>query len=311
MKAPVIGRATALLGDERRDHVCTGTFREDVGGRRFRFNILTVEHDAPFPLHGHEYSELVVVLAGRALHRTDLEDYPVLAGDVFVITPPLRHGFAEPRGLRICNLQFDPRSLFAGQADLHRMMGYQALFEVEPRSRQHPSFRARLRLSPSSLACVTAALRTIEEEFHGRAEGRETAIRGAFLQLAAQLCRLYAAEKAVRPTPVSRMAQVLAWIRTHYREPIRVDDLARMACLSTSQFQRAFRRAARATPVQMITRVRVEEACALLRDRERPIAAVAEATGFGSPSFFSTRFRRVMGVSPRAWRRRVLGEDAP
>lgn len=308
MKAPVIGRAIEWVGDVRRDHVCTGTFREDLGGRRFRFNILTVQHDAPFPLHGHEYSELVVALEGSALHRTDLEDYPVTAGDVFVITPPLRHGFAEPKGLKICEIQFDPRSLFAGQGDLHRMMGYQALFEVEPRSRQHPSFRARLRLAPSRLAWATSLLRGIEEEFRGSAEGRETAIRGAFLQLAAQLCRFYAEDKAARPTPVSRMAQVLAWIRTHYRERIRVDDLARMACLSTSQFERAFRRAARETPTRMIARVRVEEACALLRDRERRVADVAEATGFGSPSFFSTQFRRLMGLSPREYRRRALGE---
>jgi AraC-like DNA-binding protein len=38
--------------------------------------------------------------------------------------------------------------------------------------------------------------------------------------------------------------------------------------------------------------------------RRRPIASVARAWGFSDPSFFSSRFRRSYGVTPRQWQQR-------
>lgn len=296
----VIGEATQFVGKERRAQVCTGTYRGDFPDPRFRFNILFVEHTAPFPMHSHEYSELVVVLEGRSTHRTDREDYPIAAGDVFVINGTQRHGFPDPEGLRLCNVQFDPAQLLAGQRDLERMMGYHALFDLEPRSR----LQRRLRLTPPQLAQVQALLRTIEEEFRSSAEGRETVIRSTFLLLVAFLSRFYGDARKADPSPVARMANVVAYTRRHFHEPIRVATLSRMAHLSASQFQRAFKQAFHTTPHRLIRQLRIEHGCELLKDSGQKIAAIAEATGFGSAAFFSTEFKRFTGMTPREYRRR-------
>ena len=49
-----------------------------------------------------------------------------------------------------------------------------------------------------------------------------------------------------------------------------------------------------------------EGACELLKDPRQDIARVAEETGFASPSFFSTQFKRFTGMSPSGYRRKVL-----
>ena len=36
-------------------------------------------------LHYHDFQELVIVLDGNAVHRTEEQDYPISAGDVFII----------------------------------------------------------------------------------------------------------------------------------------------------------------------------------------------------------------------------------
>ena len=306
MARRIIGRTIEQVGAAERVQTCTGTYR-DLPDPRLRFNLLFVRHDKPFPLHGHEYSELVIVLGGRSGHRTDVEDFPIGEGDVFVINRPHRHGFPDPERLQLCNVQFDPKSMFAGQRDLATMMGFHALFDLEPRWRQSRRFRQRLRLSPAQLAGVRERLRAIEREFRGNADGRATAVRSLFLLLATDLARYYGEARLKQPTPVARLAGALAYARRHLSRPLRVATLARISRLSPSQFQRAFRKAFDTTPVRKINEFRIEEARESLLDPSRGIAAIARETGFASASFFSTQFKRFTGLSPRDYRRTVCG----
>jgi AraC family L-rhamnose operon transcriptional activator RhaR/AraC family L-rhamnose operon regulatory protein RhaS len=306
MARRIIGRAIETVGAVERVQACTGTYRGDLPDPRLRFNILFVRHDEPFPLHGHEYSELVIVLGGRSGHRTDVEDFPIAAGDVFVINRPHRHAFLDPERLELCNVQFDPKVMFAGQRDLGTMMGFHALFDLEPRWRQSVRFRQRLRLTPAQLQSVKGRLRAIEREFRGDTEGRATAVRSLFLLLATDLARYYGEARRKRPTPVARLAAALAYARRHLSKPLRMDTLAKISQLSPSQFQRAFRKAYGVPPVRKINEFRIEEARAYLEDPSRDIAGVARDTGFASASFFSTQFKRFTGLTPREYRRTVL-----
>lgn len=305
MSRRIIGRAVETVGEVERVQACTGTYRGDLPDPKLRFNILFVRHDEPFPLHGHEYSELVIVLGGRSDHRTDVEDFPVGEGDVFVINRPHRHGFPHPRRLQLCNLQFDPKVMFAGQRDLATMMGFHALFDLEPRWRQSVRFRQRLRLTRRQLEGVKAKLRHLEREFRGDSEGRATAVRSLFLLLVTDLARYYGEARQRQPTPVARLAGALAYARRHLSRPLRVETLARISGLSPSQFQRAFRKAYDTTPVRKINEFRIEEAREHLEDRARDIATIARETGFASASFFSTQFKRFTGMTPREYRKTV------
>lgn len=306
MARRIIGRTMEKVGPVERVQTCTGTYR-DLPDPKLRFNILFVRHDRPFPLHGHDYSELVIVLGGRSGHRTDVEEFAIGEGDVFVINRPHRHGFVDPDRLELCNVQFDPKTMFSGQRDLATMMGFHALFDLEPRWRQSRRFRQRLRLTPAQLDGVRDRLRAIEREFRGASEGRATAVRSLFLLLATDLARFYAEARRKQPTPVARLAGALAYARRHLSQPLRVATLARISRLSLSQFQRAFRKAYDTTPVRKINEFRIEEARESLGDPSRDISTIARETGFASASFFSTQFKRYTGLSPRDYRKTVWG----
>ena len=303
---------TAVLRRKGGDgvQVCTGTYRGDLPSGGLPFNLMTVRHDRPFPFHAHEYAELVVVLGGESAHRTDVEDYPIATGDVFVLTPPRRHGFPDPKGLELCNVQFDPARMFAGQNELRSLMGFHALFDLEPRWRQSPRFRARLRLDARRLRRVRRHLDGLDAEQRGAGEGRDAAIRARFLLLVTDLCRFYAEARAQAPTPVARLADAVAYARRNLGRPIRLSTLARVSRLSSSQFHRVLRRAYGTTPVRWLNGLRIEAAQERLRTTDREIAAIARETGFRSASFFSTQFKRFTGLTPRAYRRTAGGRGA-
>jgi len=89
------------------------------------------------------------------------------------------------------------------------------------------------------------------------------------------------------------------------RNPIRrlsVDELARAVHLSTSRFSHLFAQETGLTPRRFVERQRVERAKQLLELTSLPINAVAREVGFESQFYFATRFRRLTGLAPSAYR---------
>src|SRR5690606_8348622 len=88
-----------------------------------------------------------------------------------------------------------------------------------------------------------------------------------------------------------------------YAEPLDVPSLARLAHTSESHFIRTFRATFGETPHRYLQRRRVERAMFLLREGDRSITDVCFAVGFTSLGTFSRTFRRIVGRSPRDYRR--------
>ncbi|WP_367846883.1 helix-turn-helix domain-containing protein [Rhodoferax sp. WC2427] len=105
------------------------------------------------------------------------------------------------------------------------------------------------------------------------------------------------------PRDRARLDRVLAHLHAHYAEPIRLETLADLAAMSVSQLQRAFKRSTRSTVSGYLAQLRIGHACALLLDGNRPIAQIAEATGYRQQGYFTRQFRAVKGMAPLAFRR--------
>ena len=101
------------------------------------------------------------------------------------------------------------------------------------------------------------------------------------------------------------MAAVIGHLHDHFGESIATEELAEMAGLSVSHFERRFRLAFGASPRQYLIRVRVERAATMLRESDQSITAIANACGFYDHAHFSRSFRRVMSIAPSAYRRRI------
>jgi AraC-like DNA-binding protein len=105
--------------------------------------------------------------------------------------------------------------------------------------------------------------------------------------------------------PLARhLLRVRDLIDRAYAEPLDINALARSALVSTAYFSRSFKAAFGETPHQYLMSRRMERAKALLRSRDLPVTEVCLAVGFTSLGSFSTQFRRFVGDSPSAYRKR-------
>ena len=110
--------------------------------------------------------------------------------------------------------------------------------------------------------------------------------------------------------PLARhLLRVRDLIDRAYAARLDVDALARSAWVSPSYFRRSFKAAFGETPHQYLTSRRLERAKALLRAGDLSVTEVCHAVGFSSLGSFSSQFRRVVGESPSAYRRRVDHAD--
>lgn len=101
----------------------------------------------------------------------------------------------------------------------------------------------------------------------------------------------------------ARFAKVIEYMHRQSAETPKRGELARMAGLSQSQFDRGFRQAFGTSARQYLLRVRVETSCRRLADTEGTVATVAQETGFFDHAHFTRCFRQTMGVTPSEYRR--------
>lgn len=102
----------------------------------------------------------------------------------------------------------------------------------------------------------------------------------------------------------TRILRVLEHVDRTLTAPHPVAELAEVAHLSVSRFAHLFRTQLGMSPSAYVERQRMAEARLLLEHSSRSVAEIARAVGFDDPLYFSSRFKHVVGASPRQYRRR-------
>lgn len=104
---------------------------------------------------------------------------------------------------------------------------------------------------------------------------------------------------------LSGVSRAIRWIRAHYAEPIRLDDLSDLAGMSLSTFHRHFRTVTTMSPLQFHKQVRLQEARARLLGGGQGAAETGFAVGYDSASQFSREYARQFGLPPARDARRI------
>ncbi|MFF0217756.1 GlxA family transcriptional regulator [Streptomyces vinaceus] len=108
----------------------------------------------------------------------------------------------------------------------------------------------------------------------------------------------------------STLEPLLRWMEDNARRELTLDEVAARAGMSVRTLNRRFREHTGTSPLQWLHRARVRQAQYLLETTGHPVERIASQVGFGSPTAFRDRFRRITGTSPNAYRRAFQGQAA-
>jgi len=107
------------------------------------------------------------------------------------------------------------------------------------------------------------------------------------------------------------IATALQHIREHACEGLHVDSLLKLVPLSRSVLERRFAKLLGTSPNAEIVRVRLDCVCRLLAESDRPLAEIAQQTGFEHPEYMGNLFKKKMGITPGEFRKRARPTTAP
>ena len=100
------------------------------------------------------------------------------------------------------------------------------------------------------------------------------------------------------------VSQVVGIVREHPGKVLRVSDLAKQVGVSERHLNRQFHDALGLGIQQFLIRTRVQNAALAIRNSEQSLAEIGEACGFYDQSAFTRQFRKHVGLTPAAYRKR-------
>jgi len=113
-----------------------------------------------------------------------------------------------------------------------------------------------------------------------------------------------AASTEKRLTNPNGLDEVFTFLRAHIAMPLTVDAVARSVHLSPSCLAARIKRITGKTFGEILIELRLLRAKEYLLYSDRRVSEIAYACGFEDHSYFSRRFRALMGLSPLEYRRR-------
>ncbi|NYE47619.1 transcriptional regulator GlxA family with amidase domain [Spinactinospora alkalitolerans] len=117
-----------------------------------------------------------------------------------------------------------------------------------------------------------------------------------------------------RPVPEPRVSSTGAareWALERLDRPLTLRELAAREAMSVRTFTRRFREEVGVSPLQWLTRQRIERARQLLEETDLPVDRIAAQAGFGTAASLRQHLQTALGVSPSAYRTTFRGPACP
>ncbi len=284
-----------------------GRSREDVHGdrmllpelRHMGWDAWTQARPEALGAHVHaRHWEICYLARGHVEWWVEDEVHRVEAGSFYLTRPGENHGGVD-RVMHACELYW----LQVRLPPQGRLPGMTAR-EGAAIGRAFAAIHTRV--FPGSPA-VREHFERLLAEHRDRDGDSVVAARAALHQLLVETLRSHGRHHIVRePSPPIRQAMELLTRRLD--ASIAMETVARAVGLGPSRFHERFVAELGTTPLEFLTRRRIERAQQLLTE-DVPIAEVARQLGF-TREHFSLVFRKVLGSTPAAWRDRDRDQDA-
>lgn len=263
-------------------------------------------------LHAHDFIEIAYVASGCGVHRIGNKEYTVSKGDLFVINYDILHEFRslpdpDKPPLYVYNCIFKPEFLDASLMSSRNFtdITYHFLFcSLFPEEIEN---RADIRISDNDNNEIEDLYEKMFREYQLRDDGYIEILRAYVIELLIMIFRIYRkqsnAENSVEARRRQIIQDVIQYMKSNFSHEFKLEDLSVMAFLSRNYFCRLFKEYTGMTVSEYTQKIRVEEACRLLKESDKKVIEIAGDVGYKDLKFFHQVFKRITGKSPGEYRK--------
>lgn len=258
-------------------------------------------------MNRHHYFELYFVSSGRTVVQIQDRVFPVRKGDLVVIGSNLYHNRIDPPNSqsRLTVLFFEPELICTTDGtgeEMELLMPFLA---------QKSDFPHVIPACSSLPAEVNSLIHRIHKELPATSMHGRLTVKTYLKMILVLLVNHYAAYLGTREdlnwkrADLERLRPLFDYVEKHYDSPIQVEDAARLCAMSNSHFMYFFKRTTGQSFLSYVNHFRIAKAQALLTSTDKPLATITQEVAFCNQSYFGMVFRKLVGVTPLTYRRRL------
>jgi AraC family L-rhamnose operon transcriptional activator RhaR len=263
-------------------------------------------------LHIHDFIEISYVASGTGIHILGDKEYEVCEGDLFLINYHIPHEFrsiASPRTspLSVYNCVFKPDFInanlidFKDFTDVIHYLSFRSIFSLESDNIDD------IKIIGGENINLEAIFKKMLKEFTNQEEGYIELLRGYLIEL---LIKIFRSLKKSDKTENSMMShhtklidQSIQYLKTNYSINVKLSDLASRSFLSPAYFCKLFKDYTGITISEYVQKLRIEEACNLLKLTDDKIIVITQKVGYKDIKHFNDVFKRLTGMTPSVYRK--------
>ena len=258
-----------------------------------RFMIKVTERSTQgVSLHWHDFYEIELYLRGDGTTNINGKDHVIRENTLSLVTPVDFHSIQAETGtsIELINMTFSPDCI--EDSSIGELLSLSRYVMVQ--------------LDRETAERLVYFMRRIKKEYSQDEFLNKKYTENLIRCILIELLRL---EKHRTEQPSEQLSlpiqKAIYYLRTHFREPITLEDVARFGGFSPSHMSKMFREYVGIGVKEYLTELRLNQAEQLMRLSEESVTNVAEYCGFGSISHFLHVFHERYGCSPLKYRKQL------
>lgn len=226
---------------------------------------------------------LIFVTEGRLIYELDEEEITLAKGDALIICPGIvRSGRSGP---------WDAHQKYAAQFTIETPVHHP--LSLITRERGNQAFQPQ---RPDYYHQRFAALYRMN---HLKSSFRDLLTLSILMDIAGNLFHEFEMQE-IPPHKQNLARKVEQYIRDHFKEEIRVHDLANLVQRTPNYVSTIFKDVIGQSPIQYMHHLRMLTARDMLTNSDMTIAEISEYLGYCDPTYFNRMFRKITGQPPSA-----------
>lgn len=252
-------------------------------------------------VHYHDCLEINIVLGGSGINYIENQKYEMKKGDIYIINPFEHHFAAVQRHLKMKVIIFEADYVWQNCPENYDF--------IQPFYTKNNVGGNRIVLNDTEFLSAVEIVRLLEREYKGAEYGRHLFIKSGLMALLALIYRNTHSEETKALTlrqsnAYEKIRPAAEYIQKHMEEPLTLDMLAKLSCMSRTYFCSYFKNVMHMTVSEYTEIVRVNRARLLLETTGHSSLEIAYLCGYGSLSGFNAAFKKLSGVSPGLYRKK-------
>jgi AraC-like DNA-binding protein/mannose-6-phosphate isomerase-like protein (cupin superfamily) len=260
-------------------------------------------------MNRHGYFEILYLCSGSANCHIQDRLLPFNEGDLAIVGSTLYHRVESSCPLTIAALFFEP--------DLIRCEGGSDSAEyLTPFLLQDSEFPHIVPAETGIPSQVLELMLRIRSELPPLSPRGRLAVKTYLKMILMLLVNRYASYAGTVETfqrqqrDLDRLLPLFQFLGENCGSAIQVREASRICGMSESHFMSFFKRVTGLSFMKYLNHYRVERSQVMLVNTDEPMATISQEMGFCDQSYFGTVFRRLVGMTPAAYRRRFRAKTA-